>query len=370
MKDRAMQALYRLSLEPVAETTADYDSYGFRSKRCTADAIQACFDRLRRKGSVKWILEADIKGCFDNILHPWLLTHIPLEQRVLRQWLNAGYIEKGKLFPTQAGTPQGGIISPMLANMALDGLQKRIESLALRPDKRPWFKIVRYADDFIITGPSKEALEQKVLPAVQAFLKERGLALAPDKTRLTHIDEGFDFLGQNVRKYQGKLFTKPAKKNLHTFLGNIRQTVKTLRQAKAEKVINVLNPKILGWCNYHRYIVAKKAFSHVDNVIYHTLWRWAKRRHPMKNRHWIRHKYFKSVQKRNWVFSAEVTDKSGRKQLIHLRKAMDVKIRRHFKIRRDAHPFAPEFRQYFKLRDNQPTSQRCRLSTKEGFRKA
>jgi len=354
MKDRAMQALYRLALEPVAETTADPDSYGFRPERCTADAMSACFNMFARRKSVQWVLEADIRGCFDNIHHDWLLEHIPLEQRILRQWLKAGYLETGQWQPTQAGTPQGGIISPLLANMALDGLQQAIESLS-PSSKGPRFRVIRYADDFIVTGPSSTALGHKVKPVVEAFLKARGLELSPEKTRITHIDQGFDFLGQNVRKYKGKLLIKPARKNRQAFLHNIRQTVQALRQAKTETVIAALNPKIRGWANYHRHIVAKKTYSFVDHVIFHLLRRWAIRRHPNKSAAWALRKYFKNVGTRQWVFSVSIRSKDGRKQIKSLQFATDVAIQRHVKIRSKAHPFDPAFTTYFQQRQSRKT---------------
>lgn len=210
MKDRAMQALYRLALEPIAEVTADPDSYGFRPKRRTADAIEACFIILGKKGAVQWVLEADIQSCFDHIHHPWLLENIPINKKVLRQWFKAGYIEGRELFPTTSGTPQGGVISPLLANITLDGLQREVESHFLNARHKPCYRVVRYADDFIVTGASKEGLEQEVLPVVTAFLAERGLELSKDKTQIIHISTGFDFLGQNVRKYHNKLLIKPA----------------------------------------------------------------------------------------------------------------------------------------------------------------
>jgi RNA-directed DNA polymerase len=209
MKDRAMQALYLLALEPIAETAADPNSYGFRPKRSTADALQQCFNTLCRGCSSQWVLEGDIKGCFDHISHEWMLQHVPTDKVVLQKWLTAGYIENRTLFPTQAGTPQGGIISPTLANLTLDGLEKLLSKHFPKgkwKDGKIWqpkVNLVRYADDFIITGDSKELLEREVRPLVEQFLQERGLVLSADKTRIIHIDEGFDFLGQNLRKYDG-----------------------------------------------------------------------------------------------------------------------------------------------------------------------
>lgn len=351
MKDRAMQALYLLALEPIAETTADSNSYGFRPERCTADAISACFNMFAQKKAVQWVLEADIQGCFDNIHHAWLLEHIPLDKSILRQWLKAGYVETGRWQPTDAGTAQGGCISPTLANMALDGLQQAIESRFQKPGrKEPRFRVIRYADDFVVTGPSAMALEQEAKPVVEAFLKARGLVLSPEKTRITHIDQGFDFLGQNVRKYGGKLLIKPAKKNRQAFLNDIRQTVHALRQAKTETVIEALNPKIRGWANYHRHIVAKNAYRQVDHVIFALLRRWAIRRHPNKSAAWALRKYFRNVGTRQWVFSVSIKRKDGRTQLKSLQLATDVAIQRHIKIRSKTHPFDPAFSAYFQQR--------------------
>jgi RNA-directed DNA polymerase len=209
---RAQQALHLQGLEPVAETRADPHSYGFRRCRGTHDAIGRVFNLLARRNSAPWILEGDIRGCFDNFGHGWLESHIPMDKKVLRDWLKAGYVESGKLFPTQAGTPQGGIASPTIANIALDGLEAVLAERFGRTQSainRFRVRLVRYADDFIITGHSKELLENEVKPCVEAFLAERGLELSKEKTQITHILKGFDFLGQNVRKYGGKLLIKP-----------------------------------------------------------------------------------------------------------------------------------------------------------------
>ena len=218
MKDRAMQALYLLALDPIAETVADMSSYGFRKERSCADAIAGCFDALRKRVSPQWILEGDIKGCFDNISHKWIIDNIPTDKLILRKWLKAGFIENNSLFPTEAGTPQGGIISPVLANMTLDGLETLLNAKFKRTGNKtrfnPMVHLVRYADDFVITGSTKELLENEIKPLVEEFLASRGLVLSQKKTRITHIEEGFDFLGQNVRKYNGKLLIKPSKKNV------------------------------------------------------------------------------------------------------------------------------------------------------------
>lgn len=198
MIDRAQQALHLLALEPIAEIRADKNSYGFRPKRSIKDAIEQCFICLSKRGSAKWIVEGDIKSCFDKISHQWMEENIPMDKIILKQWLKAGYLEKNAFHQTEEGTPQGGIASPTLANLALDGREKIIQAKARKEEK---IHFVRYADDWVCTAANREILEQKVLPKVTQFLQERGLQLSNEKTRITHIDEGFDFLGYNLRKY-------------------------------------------------------------------------------------------------------------------------------------------------------------------------
>jgi RNA-directed DNA polymerase len=355
MQDRAMQALHLLGLEPVAETTADRNSFGFRPERSTADAIEQCFCALGRKDAAQWVLEGDIKACFDNISHQWMLDHIPTDKATLQKWLKAGYVYQNGLFPTEAGTPQGGIISPTLANMALDGLQAFLAERFYRTSVNgkmvnPKVQLIRYADDFIITGESKEKLENEVRPMVENFLKERGLTLSEEKTKVTNIGEGFDFLGWNARKYNGKLLTKPSDKNVKTFLEDIRETVKANKQAKQATLIGLLNPKIRGWATYHKGAVAKETFARVDFEIWKTLWRWAKRRHPHKGGPWIKAKYFRVEGNRNWVFAASYQTKEGEPLTTRLVKASDTQIQRHIKIRGDANPFDPKQETYFEDR--------------------
>jgi RNA-directed DNA polymerase len=231
MIDRAQQAPYLQGPEPIAETLADHHSYGFRPERSTADAIEQCFKVLSKADAPEWILEGDIKSCFDQISHTWMHQHIPMDTEVLRKWLQAGYVEAGTWFPTEAGTPQGGIASPALANMTLDGLAELLKRHFLRKQVDgvrtcPKVNLVRYADDFIITGSTKELLENEVRPLVEQFLHDRGLQLSPEKTRIAHISQGFDFLGQHLRTFGGKLVIQPSKKNTHAFLEKVRQLIK------------------------------------------------------------------------------------------------------------------------------------------------
>jgi RNA-directed DNA polymerase len=355
MKDRAMQALSLLALEPVAETTADPNSYGFRPGRATADAIEQCFNVLGKQESVRWILEGDIKGCFDAISHEWLLTHIPMEKKLLKKWLKAGYIDQNTRYPTEEGMPQGGIISPVLANMTLDGLEKllrkKFPSSTWRDGKRfkPGVHLVRYADDFVITGRSKDLLEQEVKPLVEQFMSERGLQLSTEKTVISSIEDGFDFLGQNIRKYKtGKrsiLLIKPSKKNVKAFLEKIRKIIRNNRALSAAKLLGKLNPMMKGWAYYHRHIVSKETFSGVDHQIHQALRRWINRKHPDKSEKWKKKKYFKTIEDRDWVFFGTAEDRT-----LTLFHTTQVPITRHRKIAGEANPYSPAWETYYEQR--------------------
>ena len=361
MTDRAMQTLYKFSLEPIAETYADPNSYGFRIGRSTHDAIEQCFTDLNKGKSPEWILEGDIKGCFDHISHQWLLENIPMDTQILEKWLKCGYVETQKLFPTDEGTPQGGTISPTLMNMTLDGLERLLH------DRLPTRKkvngktrcnkmnFVRYADDFIITGESPEFLREKVLPIVREFLTERGLQLSEEKTVITHIGEGFDFLGKNIRKYNGKLLIKPCKSTVRSFLGKVRDIIKSSKSIKQEILIRRLNPVIRGWVNNQRYVVSSKVFSTVDYEIYKCLWQWAKRRHKKKSRKWIARKYWHDIDSRQWTFSVPYENQGteGKPLYCKLEYATDTKIIRFKKIVAEANPFDEYWTDYFEEREGE-----------------
>ncbi len=210
--------------------------------------------------------------------------------------------------------------------------------------------MVRYADDFIITGRTKELLEDEVKPLVEEHLNERGLGLSREKTKTTHIEEGFDFLGQNVRKYNGVLLIKPAKKNVKSFLAKIREVLNTNKQATSGTLIVGLNPIIRGWANYHRHVVSTKVYSYVDHAIYEALWRWVVRRHPNKRARWVMKKYFISSGGNNWVFYGETTGRNGATKKVQLLKAVSVPIKRHVKVKGEANPYDPAWETYFERR--------------------
>jgi len=366
MKDRAMQAVHLLALDPISETFADWNSYGFRPYRSCADAIDSCFILLSKKTAPTWILEADIKSCFSEIAHPWLLEHIPMNKRILNQWLKAGYFEKRQYYKSENGTPQGSIISPTLANMVLDGMETFIDHhLQIKRRRKhgrnvnPYqIHMVRYADDFIITSNNKQFLETQVKPVIQQFLAKRGLRLSAEKTHLTHIDDGFDFLGKTIRKYNGKLLIKPSKKNVQTFLKKIKEVTHDNRTVRALDLIQKLNPKIKGWAMYHRHDVSKSTFNYVDQRIYWMIWHWAKRRHPDKNVKWILRKYYTFHNGVTFTFHAY-----DEGILVPLFKAAKVKIQRHVKIKGGANPYDIEDEPYFEKR-----SDRIMLNKLEGRR--
>lgn len=368
MTDRAMQTLYRFALEPIAETTADTHSYGFRPKRCVQDAIERCFNMLSRKRSAAWILEGDIKGCFDNISHEWILKRIPMDKAILRQFLKSGYIETGKLFPTETGTPQGGTISTTICNMVLDGLEPMLKA-RFKPHRvggeliNPVVNFTRYADDFIITGRNPELLEDEVKPIVKEFLRERGLALSEEKTVITHIDNGFNFLGCNIRKYNGKLLTKPSKASVKAFLGKVRGIIKQNRTTKQQDLIARLNPVIRGWVNFHRFNVSGEIFRYVDMQIFRALWKWAKRRHHNKGGRWITKRYFHRVNTRNWTFAVEWKREDGTTGYFALEYASDTKIVRFPAIRDGANPYEGDWQLYFEERE----TEKMRITVKGNY---
>ena len=346
LRDRAMQALHALALKPIAETVGDRNSYGFREGRSCADAIGQTFCALAKSYAPVWVLEGDIKSCFDRISHSWLLANIPMDARILRQWLEAGYWEKGRLFPTQEGTPQGGIISPLLSNLTLDGMEQAIRS-RIKP-RHDQVNFIRYADDFVVTARTKETLEQMVKPAVVAFLAERGLELSEQKTTITHIETGFNFLGQNVRKYGNKLLIKPAKDGLKALVQKTRECIKGMLGQKAETLIKTLNPLVRGWANYHRHVCAADAFRLADHIVQRQLLRWAHRTHPKKSRGWLIRKYFRAEP--NGAFSVRIPCGPGESRVLALHRIAQTVVERHIKVRGEANPYDPVYTEYFERR--------------------
>lgn len=350
MRDRALQALLLLAMDPAAECQADPNSYGFRKGRSTHDARSQLFVSLSQKASAQWVLDADIIGFFDHINHDWLLANVHMDKRVLGQWLRCGVVDHHQFQSTEMGTPQGGIISPLLANLTLDGLETGLEQhlrkeLGVVRAKKAKVHVVRYADDFVITGTSQEVLTHLVRPWVETFLRERGLQLHPRKTKVVHIDEGFDFLGWNFRKYKETLLIKPSQKNIQTFYGKVRDVIATNLSSPKAVLIRQLNPMLRGWARYHQGVVAKAAFSRMDNLIFWRLWRWGMRRHSRWSRGAVFQHYWTRESGR-WQFEAPWTDRWGESQKMWLYTLADTKIVRHKKVKGDYNPYDPNWEAY------------------------
>jgi RNA-directed DNA polymerase len=283
--------------------------------------------------------------------HDWILDHVPMDKSILRKWLKSGVIDRGQFKATTEGSPQGGIISPAVANWTLNGLEtKLIAHLKAKfgtiKTEKLKVGVTRYADDFIVTGISKELLEAEIKPWIESFLAERGLKLSAEKTRVVHINEGFDFLGWNFRKYSDKLLIKPSKKNVQTFYEKLRKTIGANLMAKQEDLIRLLNPMLRGWAQYHRHVVAKKTFARLESQLYWRLWSWAKRRHPNKSAAWIRRKYWQSAGERNWVFAADVRSEDGSRETVELYSLSATPIERHRKVQGGFNPYDPDWEMY------------------------
>jgi RNA-directed DNA polymerase len=360
--DRGKQALWLQALEPIAETLADPNSYGFRPKRRCADAIDQCFKALRQKATATWILEGDIQGFFDNIRFAWLETHIPMTKRVLSKWLTSGFVERGTLYPTTTGVPQGAIISPVMSNMVLDGLEQVVRSHP-RFQRRYNINYVRWADDFIVTANSRQVLAEVVLPRINAFLAERGVWLSAEKTLITPVAKGFDFLGQTLRKHDrrngqlAKLQIKPSAASFQAIKTQIRTLCKQAAGAPPAALIERLNPLLRGWANYHRYTLCSQVFFQLDSFVWRRLFRWAKRRHPDKTGRWITDRYFPHKPGESWRF----TDPATGNQVLRVGKS--IKPERYLKVKGEANPFAPDWEDYFRVRD-----QRMALRASSPFR--
>ena len=318
MKDRAYQALWAMALNPVVETHSDPASFGFRPYRGSWDAHAQIRVLLSRKDSPQWILDATIQKCFHSLLcsHEWLLENTPMEKGVLRSWLRSGFLEGGELFSREAGTPQGGMIFPTLTNHALNGLQKLLlQRFPHRVQKGKGKKrnsytsgvhLVRYADDFIVTGSSPRQLE-RVQSVIEEFLRPRGLRLHPEKTKIRHITDGFDFLQWTFRKASnGYLLRKISDDSLRSHLETLRETVKRNSGIPPETLISKLNSMIRGWCNEHRCCSnVWSAWYRANQYLFRQLFKWCRNRHPQKSKFWIYDRYWKMVDGRKTFVAAD-----------------------------------------------------------------
>jgi len=308
--DRARQALWNLALLPYVEATSDPHSYGFRPYRGCWDANVQIRTLLDKPTSPTWVLDADIEKCFDKINHDWLLEHTPMETKVLKSWLKAGYIESSELFPTEEGTPQGGVISPTLANLTLNGLESYLEQ-CFKPGKKhrraTCIHVVRYADDFLVTGRSQRQLK-RVKMAINEWLTIRGLNISEEKTEIRSVYQGFDFLGWNFRRYKNTFLSKISKENCSRHKKEIKYLTKTIHSP--EPLITKINEKARGWMNYHRCCNGIwKVWGNLNHYLYGRLMKWGRRHHSNKTKKWIFHRYWKHIDG-CWTFTETSKDKT------------------------------------------------------------
>ncbi|NEQ83382.1 MAG: group II intron reverse transcriptase/maturase [Moorea sp. SIO2I5] len=382
--DRALQALTKQALEPEWEARFEPNSYGFRPGRSCHDAIEAIFKYVVK--IPKWVLDADISKCFDKINHDALLSKLntyPSMRRLIKKWLKAGVIDEGTFSPTDEGTPQGGIISPLLANIALHGMEERIKEYAEtlpakygagKKNRRLAIGLVRYADDFVIMHKSKEVVEE-CQRIINTWLKDIGLELKPSKTKLVHSSEGFDFLGFNIGQYpvvknqskQGfKTLIKPSKKKVKEHWEQLSSEIERHKAAPQEALIRQLKPIIRGWCNYNRSVVSAEIFKGLDYALWNKLQRWGYRRHPNKSKTWVNKKYWGTKAEKpkkpwdapkidNWVF---MTNEEN-----YLPKHAKTKIVRHTKVENTRSPFDGDLTYWSNRMQNHPemTSQKGKL---------
>jgi RNA-directed DNA polymerase len=342
ISDRVAQAIVKNALEPSWEARFEPNSYGFRPGRGCHDALEQCWRYFNKRGHRVWILDADIKGAFDNISHDFILENLgPVPGReLIKQWLKAGYVEADTFHRTEAGTPQGGVISPLLLNIALNGMERFLG---------PHYGFVRYADDFVVCARTREEIEA-AQPKIAGWLEQRGLALHPEKTRIVHIDDGFNFLAFSIRRYKGSCFLMPQKDKVLAFLAKIRQWLSSHRQATAEDVIRHLNPILRGWANYYKIGVSKRVFSYISHQLWQMIWRWCLRRHPNKGKDWVFRKYFQTEQQRSWNFHGSWQDAKGLTKRLYLFDIASVAIKRHVKVRAMASPDDPMLTKYWRER--------------------
>ncbi|GCA83568.1 group II intron-encoded protein LtrA [Microcystis aeruginosa NIES-2522] len=361
MYERALQALVKLALEPEWEAKFEPNSYGFRPARSAHDAIGAIYISINKKP--KYVLDADISKCFDKINHQKLLTKLqtyPKLRQQIKAWLKSGVMDGKNLFPTNEGTPQGGVISPLLANIALHGMEERVKQYArtLKGNKsknEQALTLIRYADDFVILHEDLKVIKE-CQEIIKQWLAEMGLELKPSKTRISHTLEtyddyvGFDFLGFNIRQYQVgkhhgaksskgvklgfKTLIKPSAEKVKSHLKKLGEVVNSQKSSPQDALIKRLNPIIRGWSNYYSSVVSSKTFTDCDYYFFEKLKRWAYRRHPMKNKTWIMRKYWHTEGKDNWVFSTR-----GGKNPFKLARHLDTKIVRYVKVKGDKSPY-------------------------------
>jgi RNA-directed DNA polymerase len=357
--DRALQANVVNALEPEWEARFEPKSYGFRPGRGCHDAISAIFTVARGKSARRcWVLDADLAAAFDRIDHSHLLSALGTfpARELVERWLKAGVIENGRFAPTEEGTPQGGVISPVLLNVALHGMEEAAGVRYHRSGSHAGMTVpgspvvVRYADDLVALCLSREQAEE-VKSRLATWLAPRGLTFNEDKTQVVQLDDGFDFLGFNVRRYQGKLLIKPSKAAIQRHRRRLAAEMLALRGANAEAVLQRLNPIIRGWSAYYRSVVSSEAFAKLDDYLWKLTYKWATHSHPNKSRHWISNRYFGKFNRSRddqWVFGV---GNSG----AYLLKFSWTRIVRHELVPGTASPDDPDLAEYWARRRRRST---------------
>ena len=375
MFDRAGQAVVKQALEPQWEALFEADSYGFRPGRSAHDAIAAIFSNINQKS--KYVLDADIKGCFDNIDHQALLGKLhtyPAMRRLVKGWLKAGVMEALELSPTQAGTPQGGVVSPLLANIALYGMEEALVKAYMgekktRTAQQGVPKLIRYADDFVVLhAEAAEVIKAQQL--IATWLEGIGLELKPSKTRLSHTlndyqgNVGFNFLGFSIRQFPvGKTHTgarkgkplgfktiiTPSKEGVQRHVQALRKILQKSPSLSQEELIDQLNPVIHGWSLYYRTVVSKKRFTVCDCLLMHMLWHKMTRKHPKKSAKWVKEHYWRTIKGNTWTFA---TPESSTMKT--LRRHASTPIQRHIKVKGQASPFDGNLLYWAKRLQNHP----------------
>lgn len=357
VKDRCLQAMVKNALEPEWEAQFEATNYGFRPGRSCHDAIAKIYSFARPNKRKRWVIDADIKGAFDNIRHAFLLNALGQfpGRELIQQWLKAGYVDNGAFHSTESGTPQGGVISPLLANIALHGMEQAIGVKYNRQGYSTGTRaVIRYADDFVVFCESQEDA-QKATKILIAWLQERGLELSPDKTKIVHLSEGFDFLGFNIRHYKAektsktgwKLLIKPSQDSLNKIRKKLRDEWIALKGHNVQTVLKRLNPIIRGWANYFRIGVARKRFEVLDHWMFRREVRYVEHTHPNKPKAWKQFHYWgKLNQQRNdqWVFGDKTTG-------MYLLKFSWFSINRHVLVKGKASPEDSTLRDYWKARE-------------------
>lgn len=358
VKDRIIQAIAKNALEPEWEALFEGSSHGFRPGRSPHDAIQDVWSALKGNSLKEWVVDADIKGAFDNIDHDYLIEQLQNfpAQKLIERWLKAGVMIDLDLTPTEAGTPQGGVISPLLANIALHGLDNDLRDKVKNPTTHRWRtarRVIRYADDFVIVCETKEDAEKAKSMAAE-WLSIRGLELSEEKTQIVHISTGFDFLGFNIKRYKAAsakkgyaIHCKPSAEAIERFKQKVNDAIR--RNQSPDVIIAKLNPLIRGWGNYYRIGVAKRLFSKLDHFIWQRLYGYySRRRHPNKGKRWRKTRYFTKDQRgRDWTFY----DRTTKRQITYL---ANIPIIRHAKVKPEASPDDPTLTEYWENRRKKP----------------